>query len=125
MDSLLFPQKQAPLNKRRFCFIDTASVNYMMVSRYAVISASVVIAITFSATASASAFVHFEMFFLTLRTDGAETLNSVSPNEISSGIISGFAAASPHIPTGIFSAAAQRIILRIMRRTLGCIGEYR
>ena len=96
-----------------------------MDSRYAVTSASVVIAITFSAIASASAFVHFEMFFLTLRTDGADTLNSVSPKEISSGIIIGLAAASPHMPTGIFSAAAQRMILRIMRRTLGCMGEYR
>ncbi len=87
------------------------------------ISASVVIAITFSATASASAFVHLEMFFLTLRTEGAETLNSVSPKEISSGIIIGLAAASPHIPTGILFSRAFLIIRRIMRRTLGWNGE--
>ena len=80
---------------------------------------------TFSATTSAASFDHCDIVLRTRSTEGAVTLNSVSPKDISRGIIIGSAAASPHIPTGMLLSLAAVIIALIILNTPGWNAEYR
>ena len=85
----------------------------------ALTSVAVLSFMTFSTRASASALVHWEMMRRVRRMDGAETENSPRPKEINTGMSSGSAAASPHMPTMMPALLPSSMMRLRERRTAG------
>ena len=76
-------------------------------------------AITLSAILSASCLLQREISLLVDSNEVGFTLYSSRPKDIRSGIKSGSAAASPHIPTGMPAFFPSEIMCRSIRKTAG------